>query len=787
MFSNYLSIALNHLYRFKVYTLINISGLSLAISLCILLFLGVHNEWDRDSSHQNADKIYQVVAQKRAVLDTTSRELIREHQAIYPRWEALPNLMAELPGIERVVQTHKILRRQTLLQRDDIAANEKGLFASPEFFEMFTFPLLQGNQQKALTNPHSIVLNEEIATYYFGNDNPIGERMVLRHQGIARDVVVTGVMRKIPVDSSMDFDFVIPYPAGPRVGKTFIQTAVPIAKGVMSGFDIVHEDDVYSLHLLSLAELYDFDTDGQTGEITVFLGTIGLITLLMACVNYINLSIGLSTTRGKEVGIRKMLGATRGQLMRQFWVESILLIFAALALALAIAELAIPTFNHVFGQILGMHYALEYTWTNLFFLLSLLFFTALVAGSYPALVLSGFHPVAALKHNLTFGKSGWLGKGLIVFQFAMSTLFVLWMLCEYKWAYEAAEKDLGFAPDGIVTLKFPEVNSSESNRLMATLRSELAQHNKIINITGTTLLGLINSDKQGEVEIVPDIGSFKTNRGRVTFYKGLIDEAFITTMNIELVEGENISTKAPHNAVLINERMAQVLQVHMGWNSPLGQNLPIKDAPPIIGVVANFHYYLDQPIGPLVLSADTSRSVSNALIEIKPDDIPATLGLLRQTWHKAAPDLPFRYSFLEYLSTAGRRRGSEFLQFLTYCALFSISIAGLGVLGLTSLAVNRRTKEIGMRKILGAPVSHIVLLLTRELIWMVAIAFVFAMPLAYLMLASMEGTSGLALKEVDAWTFVLGGLLVLGGAWLMAGSQALRVALTTPANILRED
>lgn len=596
MFKNYLTVALRHLRQHKIYALINVSGLAIGIAFCILTFLFIHNEWTYDTFHVNADRIFRVYR----VDVERDGSLGRPVDVRIPMG---PTLKDMFPDIEAFVRFTGGRDAYFKLDGKTLAGGHYNV--DPEFFDVFDFPLKLGDSKTALNDLNSLVLSARMAQRFFGDENPIG-RILTQATKTPEGFVVTGVFEPLPSNSSIQFDFLSShkrelksYPNGYvwnrySSTKTFIvlhhavkaselKTKFPLTverikgESAQTGASL----DDFSLHLQPLTDMH-LNTEIILGPVSnpkysYILSGIALLVLMIACINFMNLSMGQSATRAKEIGIRKVVGAARRQLMNQFWGESVLLSVFALVFGVALAELFLPTFNGLLNQKLDILYFANAT--TLIFLIGLVLVVGLAAGSVPALVLSRFQPVEVMKGHLRVGGMGWAGQGLIIVQFALSIFLVVSAFVMSGQLDYIRDKNLGFHPEQIVSV---DLWFLESEGKQKSFEKAVLQHPDVLaSAYGNPWWYIGFTDRP--------LGTFTDGRvlsGR-EFHIGY---DFFETLKMELVAGRNFSPdhgSDERSGMVVNETLVR----EMGWNEPIGKRLPFQYQrnPEVVGVVKDFH------------------------------------------------------------------------------------------------------------------------------------------------------------------------------------------------------
>ena len=812
MLKNYLKIAFRNLKKDKVHAFINVSGLAVGLACCLLIMLFVRNEWSYDRFHERSDDLY------RAWVLEDYGENEEFFNTVTPIILA-PTLAETFPEIEHTV---RIATNNDQVQRGETTLTETKLLVDPNFFEVFDFRLLRGDPARLFPNPNSVVLTPEVAMRYFGQDDPMGQTLSIRLGADFEDYVVTGIAEAPPLNSSIQFTMVMPFPEGDVLFSenaqrswfnVFVETYVLLRDDVEAQAleaklpamvrqvlaDRVEEGQ-YTIGLQPMTEIH-LDTSFPVGIAPIndpvysyILAAIALAVLLIACINFMTLSIGRSASRALEVGVRKAIGASRRNLMYQFWGEALLTTVLALILGVALAEAFRPLFN----TLAGIPLAFTFDAGMVLFLATLTLLIGLVAGSYPAAVLSGFRPVEVLTGKLRLGgDTSLLRRGLVVAQFAGSIFLIASTLFMTRQLDYLRTKNLGFDKEQVVVLRTSNAGGQgllrlieDGQRTTELLRNELASNPAIVDMTASCF-----AFGQGwaGVGYDADDGTYRN------FSLNIIDEDYLPTHGMELVAGRNFSRENPSDAVrgiIVNETFV----AEYGWEDPIGQRLPgpsFEDHE-IIGVVRDFNYEslhgMVEPLAMVVNPRVVLRGVSNVgfpvsptpkiAVRIKPDDIRGTLAALEQAWMRIAPDQPYNYAFLDEAVGMQYQQDERLGEIFRIASLLAIVIACLGLFGLAALAVARRTKEIGVRKVLGASAPSLALLLSKDFAKLVLVAFVLAAPAAYLWMNWWLQNFAYRISP-DVGTFALAGLLALAIALLTVSYQALKAALANPVDSLR--
>ena len=785
MLANYLKVAFRNLAKRKGYAVINISGLAIGMACCMLILLWVRDELSYDRGHEHAEHLYRVVQDIQ----------FSDHQTTWAitHGPLAPALQEAFPEI---INTARFTGSGGLFRYNDQAFQERGAYADNTLFEMFTFPFVKGDPRTALLEPASIIISEEMAAKFFGDEDPLGAVINANNE---YDFTITGVFKNIPENSTLQFDYVIPFIYTRELGFTvdtwrnsqfstfvLLEAGAPVAdvNGKIADFlddkPTIEENatlrlqPITDLHLFSNLE-FDYGGLGDVSYVYTF-SLIAFFILLIACINFMNLSTAQAGKRAKEVGMRKVAGAKRSDIVLQFYGESVLLSVAALGLALLLVWLFLPGFNELSGKYLTLASS-----ANLDIVLGLIvltLFTGLVAGSYPALYLSSFQPVSILKGLLTFGSRGSAFRRILVtFQFALSIILIVGTFVVYNQLGYMQDKKLGFKKEQVVYLpKYEDLTTR-----FETAKSDLLQHARILNVTAMSSLpsrGYTFSNSLWEWE-----GQEADNE--ILFRAAFVDYDYFETLEIELVAGRSFSkafaTDTANAVVVINETAARI----MGMDAPVGQTISdSRRDRTIVGVVKDYNFTsLRSEIDPLILIL--YPEYTGALVaSIAPDDVPGTLRYIEEVWKNYVKEYPFEYGFLDEridnLYRAEQRVGTLFMYF-TALALF---ISCLGLLGLAAYIAEQRTKEIGIRKVLGASIAGVILLLSRDFAKWVLLANIIAWPVAYL--AANRWLETFAYRTDLGWgAFVVAGSMTLLIALLTISYQAVKAAHANPVEALK--
>ncbi|HVZ57641.1 MAG TPA: ABC transporter permease, partial [Chitinophagaceae bacterium] len=708
MFRNYIQIAIKNFRKQKLYSLINILGLTLGISCCLMIFLFILHEFSFDNFHRNGRHIYRVMR----VADMNGDRV----QIPYVSIPYGPALASDFP--QAVRQVVRVMHDNDLISNQDISFNEKDvLLADANFFSFFSFPLVQGDPATALKEPNSIVLTESAAKKYFGRENPLGRVLQFNKQQQLR---VTAIARDVPSNSHLAFDMVVPLDllrqVAPRLFEqwpnntlfTYVQLNPAVGPDQLKyGFQAFMDKylgDYFAqmgfkmgLTLQPLHDIYfapgGFDQvrHGNKKMVYVFL-SIAILVLVIACINFVNLATARATDRSKEVGLRKVMGALRGQLLGQFILESVLFAVLSCLLAVGLVQLLLPAYSHFLG------YQLPSFWTNPYvylFLLGVVLVVGLLAGSYPALVLASFSPIESLKGKLKVGTGGaFFRKALVVFQFGVSVILIIGVVVMVSQMQYLRHTDLGFSKEQSLIVRF-------DNQAIDARRDQFKEALQAVPAVQSV------SMMSGEPGGFHDSYSFEAEANpaeKYLFHTEFTDLDFVRTLGLKIIAGRDFSRGFGTDslqAVLINRNAAAKLgytpQQAIGkWLKNVSRDSVRRT---IVGVVEDYHYVsLKEPIGPLVIAPGNDRRL--ALIRLKTANLPATLAAIRKIYAQAAPDYPFEYNFLDERFDQLYRTEARQQSVLGIFSVIAIFVACLGLFGLASYTAIKRTREVGVRKVL---------------------------------------------------------------------------------------
>jgi putative ABC transport system permease protein len=795
MLKNYFAVAFRNLWKHRAFSAINLLGLSAGMTVCFLIFSYVRFESGYDSFHKNANRIYRVVCDIK-----TPAETIR---ADGPAWPVGPNLQKQFPGIASAVRT---VRSSLLVRTGDIKFQEENsMFADPAFFQVFDFPLLKGDPASALKEPFSVVFSESAAKKYFGAANPVGQTVLLAQK--AWPVKVTGLMKDLPENSQFKADMIVSMTtetqnlnAGvedswewsnyhpicfillkPGTDPRALTRQFPAFMDKMEGAEMKKTQMVSSLSLERLQDVYLYST--RNGNKTVgsrninLFSLIAVIVLLIACINFVNLTTARAADRAKEVGVRKVIGAAQTELAGQFIGESIFFCIIAFIITLGLTTFLIPEFNQLAGKTILSNVVEHPSYIAVLFASAVA--VGLLAGLYPALVLSSFKPVAVLKGRFTTGANGnMLRKALVLIQFTLSTGFIIATVVVYQQLKFMRSQDLGFTKDQLMI-----INTEGDPKKLAFQQSLTG----IKGVLSTSLASSVPATDDYTIDCEIENASGNLQPANLDSY--FVDWDYVPQYNIKLVAGRAFSRDFATDttkAMLINETAAKMF----GYHSPqdaIGRRFKQFDREgKIIGVMKDFHFHsLQQAIRPLAMriEPDACYLVS---VKVAAKDLPATLDAIQNKWRTTIPHRPLLYYFLDEFFDKQYRSDERFGKLFLYFTILAILISCMGLFGLAAHNTLQRTREIAVRKVLGASVQNIVRLLSRDFLLLVIGSFIVASPIAWWLMH--QWLQDFAYRITIGWTIVLGaGLLAIAIALATISLQSIRAAKANPIKSLRTD
>ena len=796
MLKNYLKITFRNIVKNKLYSLINIVGLSIGIAGSLLMLVYVSNQLSYESMHKNADNIVRVS------VGFGNGDNIMKLAGALPGIG--PAAVEEIPEVKASIRFRKEYNSKVKIGDKEFVENNF-FFADSNVFKVFTFPFVSGNENNAIVNPNSIVISETIAKKYFGsNASAVGKEIIWDNK---YNFIVTGIIKDVPVNTYLKCDFIAPYSKAVEVFKindlwhtwgqdyTFLylrdNVSLSDLKIKLDKVLVKHTNEKFakflSLYVLPLREMY-LKSDmlgelGPTGNIKFIyiFSSIALFLLIIACLNFINLSTARSLRRSKEVGLRKVLGAKRAGLVKQFWGESIVITLIAALISLIFFEFLNPVlFKYFDVNITGINY---FNFNFFIILIGIVFFVSFVAGIYPAVFLSKYQPVDSLKGIRTPGSSGaTLRKILVVLQFSISIFLLIATAAIYKQLNYMLTADAGFNKKDVFIISYPASQKGAADKY-PVLKNEFLSIQGVTEVSGVyTLPGSGNKEQQGFR--LKD----KSKNEAMTMQASGVDYDFIQTLGIKLLQGRNFSQQYgtdKDNSIIINETAVKKL----GLKNPVGTEVYIpggggEKLVKIIGVIKDFHTAsFHEKIEPIFLYINPVRFY-NIAVKINPKYTKQALASLKDKFKKVIPNKNFDYETLteQYSSMyqSDERTGSLIMIF----AILSVIVASMGLFGLSSFATEVRMKEIGIRKVLGADIYKIIFLLSKDFTKWVLIANIIAWPVAYYAIS--KWLDDFAYKtEMGIWIYILAAVAALIVSIVTISSQSIKAANTNPVKTLR--
>lgn len=795
MFRNYFTLTLRNLLKYKLYSFINTAGLAVGLACFILIGLFVQFEFSYDGFHDKADRIYRVVRE--------------EPQQVYQgsnRFAGVPAPMAEalISDFQEVTAATRInVVNEALIGRGDKQFYENGLLADTRFFDVFSFSLVKGDAATALNAPGSIILTKSLADRYFGNEDPMGKAVKFQN---AMDLRVTGIVEDPPENAHFTFSYIVSFSTDPNFVKNLNRwggdnayytyfvldeayTASPIADG-LPAFTKKHAGDLYGqdeeriprYYLQALKDIHlhsDLNFElGVNGDITTvyIFSAIALGILLIACINYVTLSTTRSATRAREIGVRKTIGAYRSQLIKQFLGESVLLSMLAVALALALVQPALPMLDALVERRISE----SYMQSGLFFVVvaGIGVAVGLLSGIYPALLLSSVESIQVLKGHWRGlqDRPRRLRNSLVVGQFIVTIMLMVSTTVISRQMNYIQSKEIGLKRDHVVVI--PVKDRAVAAKYEA-LKSNLLNRAEVTAVSSASHIPTQITNRTAAVD-----WDGREGEQRMAVYNAAVNYDFIEMFNIEMAEGRSFSPDFGTDAgraVLINETTRRQL----GWETAVGKRFDLRDkGNQVVGVMKDFHYHaLHQPVAPLALYLDPGR-VNQLLVGIRSENIPDTIDFLKQTMNTFSPSYPFEYYFLDDAFMRMYRGEQKLTTLFSYFTGLALIIACLGLFGLTAFTADQRTREIGIRKVLGASWLDILRLSIGESTRFVVLAFILAvLPAYFIMDRWLQAFAYRVDLGVDP--FLTAGFFALAIAWLTVSFQAVKAALLSPIKTLK--
>jgi len=792
MIRNYLKIAWRNLYRNKAFSVINIVGLSLGLACCMLIFLYAMDEVSYDRFNVNAPNIYHLVADTRRPDGTINKT---SSTGDVPG----PDFKRQLPEIQAYV---RIQSANYTVRRGVDVFDQPALFVDSNFFSVFTFPAIAGNTQTALNDIHSVVLSEEVAEKYFGKQNPVGKTLDLKVDNKFQPFMVTAVIKKSPQNSSIKISMLLPKKLNgadiewmnffentflvikpgtdikkldAKINRIFMTDAAGQLKEALEKFGFKAKT-TYSLQpLLQMHTSTDYPagnglSDQSNPTYSYILSGIALFIMAIACINFVNLTVARSLKRAKEIGIRKVVGGQRKQLIMQFLGESYILSFIAFVFAIVLVQLALPSFNTLANKALAFSYLLSFKLVAGYVVI--FFLTGLLAGFYPALILSGFNPVQSLYNRTQYAGKNYLSKGLVVLQFTLATFLIISTITIYSQFNYLMHFDLGYNDKNVVSITAFGLDKQK----LPLFKTELLKNPSISSVT---------ADQGGRWGTIAHIN----NGQQIIFDMKHIDEDYLPLFQVPMVKGRNFSKAMVSDSatsVLVNEEFVK----QAGWKKPVGEVVDFfynKRKYNVIGVVKDYHFLsLTEKMSPILYTMKPDYPWGNIFVRISDQDKSESLNRIQKEFKADFPFIPYQYKFKDAELAEQYDKEAKWKQIVAFGAMLTILISCIGLFGLATLSAERRKKEIGIRKVLGASVEGIVRKLSTDFARLVLISAVISTPAAWW--AMYKWLEDYPYKiDINAWIFLGAAVFVLLIALITVSFQTIRAAVANPVASLRSE
>jgi putative ABC transport system permease protein len=808
MFQNYLKIAVRNLVRNKLYSLINIVGLALGVACCLLLALYIQNELSVDKHHRNLENLYRIVTRFE-----TDRGIDRLGTTSPPIAPVMMEEIAEIESAARVLNPPGV-SENLIKYEDKIFYESNGFIADSTVFDVLTFYFIEGNPAKSLTEANTLVISERLAKKLFGDEPALNKIIGLSQGGALDNFKITGVFKEntrshLPINflvSMMSSGWAAYIRTNPEAttewaGQNFVPAYVRLVSG-HSAAEVEKKmnqvlvkygaDDMKALGLrktLSLEPLKDIYLKSDIGKspriiYLYVIGSIALFILLIACINFMNLSTAKASKRAAEIGIRKVMGAFRSSLVRQLLGETMVIVAVAMTLSVMMIQLGLPFFNHVTGKNISLET------NNLFYfsgaLIVITLVTGLIAGSYPAFYLSSFQPAQVLKGKWQLGNvTRWLRQALVIFQFMIAIILVCGMLIISKQITYMQEKELGFNSNAKLVLP---LRTRDARLQYETLKKEFQKNNAIETLSGVNYIPgtMILSD----MLFYPEGGNMET---AVMIRRNQVDAGYMEMMGLKLAAGRMFSDNREMESrkVILNETAAAKLgftseqaigqQIHFEWQGT-------KYSFDVIGVMKDYHQVsLKESITPTLFEIPSENNgYANLVASVQTHELKNTLQTMEATWKNLVNDTPFEYLFLDEKLQQQYKEDRNVSDIITAFTLIAMVICSLGLFGLSTYMAERRFKEIGVRKVLGASVNQIMGMMSQEFIKLVIIAFVISIPIAWFVMK--EWLSGFAYHiSLSIDVFIYAGAGALAIALITVSYESYKAASVNPVNSLRSE
>ena len=809
MLSNYFKITARTMMKSKLYSFINAFGLSIGMAFCMLIYLYVQEEKSFDQHHVNKDLIYRMQSKSYDSWEKDKGGDLYDYM-IYLQTGLGPTLKDELPEVEKFTRYNH--GGQGVVTYGDKVFTESLTYVDPDFFTMFSFQLLEGNVEKIFTDVHEVVITQELAKKYFGDHDPINKVIEIDNEG-AKSYTVTGIIEAPRANSSFNYNMIIRQENRPYYSRnldnwnsyncpTFVMLSANadlksldynleklvekylsenIAKWELP--EELPEDFVPFTYQYSKLTDIHLDTKiswykSSDSQYAMILGAIAILILIIACINYVSLALTTSKSRRVEVGVRKAIGAQRSQVLYQFTFESIILALISMIVGLGMMYLFLPAFNEFTERGIEITGATLLELTAIGILISV--FVGIIAGSYPSMVLSRFRPAQVLKSSFTSKISSGFTKPLVIAQFALSAFLIISSIIMYRQMEYITTKDLGFDKDQVLVIPTQTGWNQDANDAIIRMRNILGSSPDVVSVTGTS-----SSFNKGTSRYGYEID------GETRYaYVYAVDPEYIPTLGIVIDQGRNFDTNMASDTtgIIVNK----ALVADMGWENPLEEHLNWQEdsiglGSKVIGVMNDYHFQsLERKVEPMFLSMDKNNVgyLINILVKIRPNHVPETITQIEKEWHTIYPDKPFDYSFVDEDIDRQYRSYAQWMSIMGLATGFAILISCLGLFGISGVNALNRTKEIGIRKVMGAELSNIFFLLNKQYVWLAIIAFTLASPVSWYVMDIWLSDFEFAIT-IGWEIFVMSMLAGLFVALSTVSYHAIKSALVNPAETLK--
>ena len=780
-------IALRSLMNNKKYALINILGLAIGLTCFVLIAIWVQDELSFDNFHKDADNVHIVFREQNKKRAAATSKLLA------------PSIKEEIPEVLEATCFMPLPESfNPLFQYEEKSFVEPIALADKEFFKVFTFPLLKGDPSSVFANPNSVLITERIRQKYFGNGEAMGKSLSITMLGQKKLLKVSGVMENIPHNSNIQSELILPIEFMNDFGvkwdvwynysvQTYIRTqnnvsAAQLGEKILACKQRHFPEENISYSVLPITKIHlntsnveYFTSTGDIKYVYIF-SAIAVIILLIACMNYMNLSNALSLKRSKEIGIKKTLGSKRGQVIQQYFGETFILVFIALILSILLVQICLPMLNHLSAKSLTVPYTSP---QFIFTLLGIVLATSLISGIYPALFVSGFQPIKVLKGKfVSSSRSINIRKGLVVFQFVLSILIIIGTITISNQLKFIQSTNLGYDKEHIICA---QIKGDISNKYEA-FKNEILQSGNVLNVSRS---GNMEVNSMGKTEGIDWPGK----QEKFSTWVLNVDDEFAKTYGIKMEEGRFYSRDFAADLTsgfVINQTATN----EMGFENPIGQELTMWGRKgTIIGVTNDFHFNsLHNKIEPLIFFIPEPENVNSRFttlsMRVKPNSIPQSLDYIEKTWKSFFPNENFDYYFIDKKLKANYLSETRMGTLFNYFSLLVIIIACLGLYGLTAFTIEQKTKEIGIYKVMGATIPDVMMLFSKSYVFWIITASIIATPIAYY--AMHKWLENFAYKTtLSWWIFALAGSLALGIALLTVSFQSYRAAVRNPVESLR--